>query len=192
MQVNAKAAILKNSDELLAGGMTVAGNPKGTVTLVEFFDYQCGHCKKMEPLINQLIKSNSNLRVVYKEFPIFGKSSELASKAALAAAMQGKYPQMQDALFSAHKRFNEALILETAKNVGLNVEQLKKDMNSDVVKNALSKNRTLAEQMNLMGTPAFVIVATSDGKLKANTQPELIPGGAPIDVLQQSIQKVAG
>lgn len=190
MQVNAKSAILQNADQLL-NATTVAGNPKGTVTLVEFFDYQCGHCQKMSPIVHELMKSDSNLRVVYKEFPIFGKTSELASKAALAAAKQGKYEQMQSALFNLNKRFDEATVMEAAKSVGLNLPQLKKDMSSQAIADALAQNRNLAEKMKLMGTPAFVVIATTDGKIKANSEPAFIPGGASIDVLQKLIKQVA-
>ena len=76
IQQQAKTGILENADQLFSGTLAVAGNPKGNVTLVEFFDYQCIHCKKMAPTIGELIKKDNNLRVIYKEFPIFGKSSE--------------------------------------------------------------------------------------------------------------------
>lgn len=104
MQKEAKSAILQHSNELLNENLSVAGNPKGNVTLVEFFDYQCGHCIKMKPIVNNLIKNDPNLRVVYREFPIFGKSSEMASRVALAAALQGKYLSVQEGLFGSSKK----------------------------------------------------------------------------------------
>ena len=107
IQQQAKTGILENADQLFSGTLAVAGNPKGNVTLVEFFDYQCIHCKKMAPVISELIKKDSNLRVIYKEFPIFGKGSEVASQVALAAAMQGKYQQMHDALLKLESRLDE-------------------------------------------------------------------------------------
>ena len=93
MQQQAQVAIKDNSKQLFTDSLTTMGNPKGDVTLVEFFDYQCVHCKKMSPLLNTLMKDKPNLRVIYKEFPIFGKNSEMAAKVALAAAMQGKYKE---------------------------------------------------------------------------------------------------
>lgn len=191
MQEQAQAAISQNADQLFTEKLAVAGNPKGNVTLVEFFDYQCVHCKKMNPVISELIKKDSNLRVIYKEFPIFGKSSELASKAALGAAMQGKYQQMHDALLSVDKRLNQALIMETAKSAGLNIEQLKKDMESKEVQEALRSNRELAEKMHLMGTPAFIVAATPDGQFKKESEPAFIPGAASLEALQALIQKAS-
>ena len=99
MQAQAKSAIQKSGAALASGNLTVAGNPKGDVTLVEFFDYQCGHCVSMSPIIHELIKANSNLRVVFKEFPIFGKESEQAARGAIVAAMQVKYMKFQNKLF---------------------------------------------------------------------------------------------
>lgn len=191
MQTNAKAAILTNADKLLAHSLTVSGNPKGNVTLIEFFDYQCGHCQHMKPVLSQLTKSDTNLRVVYKEFPIFGKSSELASKAALAAANQDKYMPMQAALFSLDKPITEQAIIEKAKQLGLNIEQFKKDMTSAVVAEALAQNRALAEKMSLMGTPAFIVVSTPDGKFNASHEPVLIPGAANLETLQAAVKKVS-
>lgn len=189
MQQQAQSAIQQNADKLLNGGLTVAGNPKGNVTLVEFFDYQCVHCKKMAPVVSDLIKQNPNLRVIYKEFPIFGKSSDTASRVAMAAAMQGKYMAMHEALIKQTGRLNEQLIMDSAKSAGLNVEKLKADMDSKAVTDALEATRQLAEQMHLMGTPAFVVLSTPDGKLKAGTTPAFIPGAASAEALQELVKK---
>lgn len=189
MQVQAQAAIQSNADKIFNDSLTVTGNPKGNVTLVEFFDYQCIHCKKMAPVISGLIKQNPNLRVIYKEFPIFGKSSELASRATLAAAMQGKYVALHDALLKQEGRLNDDLIMSAAKSAGLNVEKLKTDMNSKTVTDALEATRQLAEQLHLMGTPAFIIVSTPDGKVKQGDTPTFIPGAASEESLQEIIKK---
>ncbi len=189
MQEQAKAAISENAPQLFNEKVSVAGNPKGNVTLVEFFDYQCIHCKKMKPVIADLIAKDPNLRVIYKEFPIFGKSSELASQAALAAGMQGKYQEMHDALLSQDKRLNEDIIMQTAKSLGLDVAKLKKDMQSKEVTDTLDANRQLAEKMHLMGTPAFVVAATPDGQFKADSNPSFIPGASTAETLQSLITK---
>ena len=191
MQQQAQAAIKDNASQLFNDSMAVAGNPKGNVTLVEFFDYQCIHCKKMASVLSDLIKKDNNLRIVYKEFPIFGKSSELASRAALAASMQGKYQAMHDALLKQEKRLNEQLILSTAKSLGLNMAKLKTDMNSKAVTDALNANRELAEKLRLMGTPAFIVAATPAGKLKEGSTPSFIPGAASEEALQELIKKAA-
>lgn len=189
MQVQAQSAISGNADQLFHEKLSVAGNSKGDVTLVEFFDYQCIHCKKMNPVITALLKKDNNLRVVYREFPIFGKSSELASQAALAAAMQGKYVAMHDALLNVGKRLDEKTVMETAKSVGLDMNRLKKDMASKEVADALKANRELAEKMHLMGTPAFVVAATPAGEFKAGGDVTFIPGAASEEALQELIQK---
>ena len=189
MQVQAQAAIQANADRLFNDSLAVVGNPKGNVTLVEFFDYQCIHCKKMVPIISALIKQNANLRVVYKEFPIFGKSSELASKAALAAAMQGKYLAFHDTLFRQEGRLNEELIMKAAKEAGLDLNKLKTDMMSKTVSEALEATRELAEKLHLMGTPAFIVAATPNGKLKQGSTPNFIPGAASEAALQGLIKK---
>ncbi|KTC65561.1 27 kDa outer membrane protein [Legionella adelaidensis] len=189
MQEQAQGAIKESAAQLFNEKLGVAGNPTGNVTLVEFFDYQCIHCKKMQPIIDSLIEKDSNLRVIYKEFPIFGKTSEMASQVALAAAMQGKYKQMHEALLKVDKRLDENLIMETAKSVGLDMEKLKKDMESATVMDALEENRKLGEQLHLMGTPAFVIGSTPGGKFNSNSQPSFIPGAASQESLQELIEK---
>lgn len=191
VQQQAKAAISENASQLFNGKLTIAGNPKGNVTMVEFFDYQCIHCKKMAPVVGELIKKDNNLRVIYKEFPIFGESSELASKVAIAAAMQGKYMQMHEALLKLDKHLDEKLVLNTAKSVGLNMTKLQKDMNSQTVTDALAENRQLAEKMHLMGTPAFIIASTPAGQFGANSEPTFIPGAASVESLQDLIKKAS-
>lgn len=191
VQQQAKAAIFENAEQLFGGTLAVLGNPKGSVTMVEFFDYQCIHCKKMAPTIAALIKKDSNLRVIYKEFPIFGKSSELASQAALAAAMQGKYMQMHDALLNVDKRLDDKLVMATAKSIGLDMTKLQKDMESKEVANLLDANRQLAEKMHLMGTPAFIVASTPAGIFNAKSDPTFIPGAASEEALQDLIKKAS-
>ena len=190
-QTQAQSAIQAHGDALFKGQLAIAGNPKGDVTMVEFFDYQCIHCKKMKPITADLIAKNKNLRVIYKEFPIFGKKSEIASQAALAAAMQGKYQAMQDALLKLEKPLDEQLVMDTAKSVGLNMDQLKKDMASKAIQDELAANRTLAEQIHLMGTPAFVVASTPMGQLDTKSTPSFIPGGASEQALQDLINLAA-
>lgn len=189
MQEEAKKAIIENQDKLFTEKLAVVGNPNGNMTIVEFFDYQCIHCKKMQPVLDALIKKNKNLRVIYKEFPIFGKSSEIASRAALAAAMQGKYKEMHNALIDVEKRLDDEVVMQTAKSIGLNIEKLKKDMESDVINKALDENRQLAEKMHLMGTPAFILAKTSNGKLQKGSDPVFIPGAFSEENMQSLINE---
>lgn len=189
MQKEAKSAIAEHASELARGTLAVAGNPKGDVTLVEFFDYQCIHCKKMKPVVTELLQKNPKLRVIYKEFPIFGKESEMASKVAIAAAMQGKYLPLQEALFNADGHIDEQKIMEIAQHAGLNMTKLKTDMNSKTVTDMLSANRKLAESIHLMGTPAFIVLSTPNGEFKPGSETAFIPGAASAEALQALISK---
>lgn len=165
----------------------LAGNPNGKVTIVEFFDYQCAHCVDMGPVMETLIKSNPNVRVVYKEFPIRGPISEFAARAALAANKQGKYVQFNHALMTSTKQpLTEEIILELAKNNGLNVDQLKKDMKDSSIDAQLKANLKLGQDMHLFGTPAFVI-----GKTDASSSKDLnyIPGQMNLAQLEDVIKK---
>lgn len=192
-QQQAQTAILANVNQLFTDKLAQLGNPNGDITLVEFFDYQCVHCKKMAPVISALIKNNNNLRVVYKEFPIFGKSSESASRAALAAALQGKYQAMHELLINQDKPLNDQSIKDAAQKInGLNLTKFKKDMDSNEVSAALDANRQLAEKLHLMGTPAFIVAATPAGQFKEGSQPAFIPGAASEEALQELIKKASG
>jgi protein-disulfide isomerase len=190
MQKQATSFIEKNAKELLNEQVTVAGSKSPNVTIVEFFDYQCGHCQKMHPVMNELLKNNQNLKVVYREFPIFGKTSILASQAAIAAGMQGKYPQMQELLFTL-KKIDEKSILELAKKAGLNLTKFQADMKSKQVTDSLTNNRQLAENMKLFGTPVFIVMSTPNGQYNDKIQPVLIPGSTSLENLQQLVAKVA-
>jgi protein-disulfide isomerase len=189
MQKAAKSAIIEHSEKLLNEKLAVAGNPKGDVTVVEFFDYQCGHCKQMKPVLVDLLNKNKNVRIVYKEFPIFGKTSEFAAKASLAAGLQGKYLGLHDVLLQSEKPLDNNAVLAAAKELGLNITQLQKDMESKAIVDELADNRKLAEEMHLMGTPAFVVLATPAGVIKAGSEPEFVPGGLSYQALQALVDK---
>ena len=118
-------------------------------------------------------------------------ASKSKSKAALAAAMQGKYLEMHDALLKVDKHLNSKLVLATAKSIGLDMAKLQKDMDSKTVTDALDQNRQLAEKMHLMGTPAFIVAATPAGQFNAKTEPAFIPGAASMEALQDLIKKAA-
>lgn len=139
----------------------VGGNPNGKITIVEFFDYQCGHCVTMAPVISAIIKANPDVRVVYKELPIRGNMSQFASRAALAANKQGKYDSFSHALLTTDQPLTETSVLGIAKKVGLNVSQLKKDMADRSIYTQLNENMDLAQTLKLSGTPAFFIGKTN-------------------------------
>ena len=146
-----------------------------------------------------LIRSVPSGNTLTKDFAIeliknenLGKSSETASRAALAAGMQGKYMQMHNALLNTDKRLDDKIVMDIAKSVGLDVKKLKKDMDSKDVTDILDANRQLAEKLHLMGTPAFIVASTPEGKFKKGTEPSFVPGASTEEALQEMIKKAAG
>lgn len=153
-----KQGLAQNKDKLFNDPASpIAGNPKGDVTLVEFFDYQCGYCKAVQADVQKLIKEDGKLKFVFKEYPILGPASVVAAKAALAARAQGKYEPYHNALMAQRGQLDEATILKLATSVGLDTDRLKKDMDSAEIQQALGANLALAEQLGIRGTPGFVI-----------------------------------
>src|SRR6516162_6476321 len=130
----------------------VSGNPKGEVTLVEFFDYNCPYCRAMAQLLTQAETADPWLRIVYKEFPILGAGSVFAAKAALAADKQGKYVAFHRALYQLRGPVDEAKVLEVAANVGLEIQRMKADMQDAAIQGALEKNVKLAKKVRITGT----------------------------------------
>lgn len=135
----------------------VAGNPDGDITVVEFFDYNCGYCKRGLDDIVKLVDTDSKVRVVFKELPILSKGSEEASHIALAAKRQGKYWEMHRALLSAKGHVNEASALRIAEKLGLDMEKLKADMASDEVAAEVQESEDLAKKLGVNGTPHFLV-----------------------------------
>jgi protein-disulfide isomerase len=178
-------------DEQRKGGLTknataifhdktdfVAGNPNGKVTMVEFFDYNCGWCKKGFPEVLAMLEADKDLRFVLKEFPIFGDDSEYAAKAAIASIKQGKYWDLHVALFQHEGKIAKDSVDEIAAGLGLNMEQLKKDMDDPATAEILLRNRNLAQALAIGGTPAFII------------DDRLVPGYLPKDELASAVNDV--
>lgn len=154
----ARNAIAANRDALFNDANSVSiGNPKADVTIVEFFDYTCGYCQVMAPRLQKLVAADSNLRLVFKEFPIRSPVATFASKAAIAARKQGRYVEFHNALYAKGGVLTEASILEKAKSVGLDVNRLKKDMESPEVEAIIEANHSLGNALSIRGTPAFII-----------------------------------
>ena len=158
-EAQADKAILASSKEDLFNdpGAPVGGNPKGDVTVVEFFDYRCGVCKRIHPIVDELVKTDPNIRRVYKEWPILGPNSVLAARAAIASRKQGKYLDFHKVMMEANSSFELDAILQMAKSIGLDPARLQKDMESDDVDAIIRKNYALADKLKLNGTPSFVI-----------------------------------
>ncbi len=135
----------------------VMGNPDGDVTIVEFFDYQCGYCKSMLKPLLAFAAEDGNVRVVIKEFPILGPASVIAAQASLASAKQDKYDAFHQALMGLRGRLDEAAIFQTAVEVGIDVDQLRADMQSPAIQFQIDKTQQLAQVLGVRGTPAFII-----------------------------------
>ena len=137
----------------------VGGNPNGDVTIVEFFDYQCGYCKLVLPRIEKLLIDDSNLRFVFKEMPILGPNSVFAARAALAARKQGEkqYVAFHKVMMASRGSLIKASVFRFATDAGLDVERLKEDMKDDNINDMIRRNLKLADALSINGTPAFVI-----------------------------------
>jgi protein-disulfide isomerase len=135
----------------------VVGNKKGDVTLVEFFDYNCGYCKQAFRDVLKILEEDKKLRVVFKEFPILSESSHTAARYALAAGRQGKYMEFHTALMTQSGQMNEGRMETLGKELGLDVKKLKEDANSPIIRAEIEKNLALGRDVGIAGTPAFVI-----------------------------------
>lgn len=135
----------------------VGGNVTGDVTVVEFFDYRCAYCKRVATVLEQLQKDDPQVRIVYKDFPILGADSLSAAKAALASQAQGRHTEFHGALLGATDRLTKELVLRLANEVGLNIEKLVTDMDNSEHLAVITRNQTLAKDLGITGTPAFVI-----------------------------------
>jgi protein-disulfide isomerase len=133
------------------------GHPQGDVTIVEFFDYACPFCKAAEPRIEALLKQDKGVRLVVKEFPVLGPDSVVASRAALAAARQGRYAAFHQALLLHHGGLDEPAIFEVAHDVGLDVQRLKRDMADPAITAEIQANLKLAHDIHVPGTPTFIV-----------------------------------
>jgi len=153
-----KSLMASLSSDLQQDGYSfVAGNPEGDVTIVEFFDYRCGYCKRSFPDLMKTVEEDGNIRLVLKEFPILGDDSIEASRAAIASIAQGKYMEFHTALMATRGSLNKDRILNVASDVGLDVKQLEADMGALATEEIISKNYALARKLGVNGTPAFVI-----------------------------------
>ena len=127
------------------------------VTIVEFFDYRCGFCKKAHPVIKTLLAADPKIKFIYKEYPILGQVSHVATRAALAAHKQGKYLEFHNKIFSTAGRVTEQRIMQDAASIGLDINQLKKDMLDSDISEHVARNKDLARGLKISGTPTFII-----------------------------------
>ncbi len=161
-QVDAQKQVLVTERATIFNGATdaVAGNPNGDVTIVEFFDYNCGFCKRSLTDMQEILKQDNRLRIVLKDFPILGADSVEAARVAIAVKNQLKgerYWNFHVALMSSRGRVNGQRALEVAREQGANIDQVRREMESEAVRGAIEQNVVLGDRLGLTGTPAFVM-----------------------------------
>jgi protein-disulfide isomerase len=153
-----QVAIAAQAEEIYRSpGAPVAGNTQGDVTVVEFFDYNCGYCKRAFTDLAKVIEKDTKVKLVLKELPILSKGSEEAARVALAAKAQGKYWEVHRALLTMRGQANEQTALAAAEKAGLDMAKLKADMKGDAVTQEIARVRELAQSMGIQGTPHFLV-----------------------------------
>jgi protein-disulfide isomerase len=168
-----KDAIFSDPDHI------ILGNPKGDVTLVEMFDYNCGYCRQALPDMATLLAEDPNLKVVLKEFPILSKESiDAARVAVLVGKSDADYWTFHQALFSSRGQVTAETALAEAQSLGLDRASLEKNMNSAKVAETIEKSYTIAKALNITGTPTFII------------GDEIIPGAIGLDELRNRIKNM--
>jgi protein-disulfide isomerase len=181
-QVAQASALKENRQTLLnAPHSIVGGNPQGDVTLIEFFDYNCGYCKKALADVRALAKADPKLRLVIKDFPVLGPDSVEASQVSLAVKNQIDGEKLFDyhvRLLESRGRVNGERALAVAKEMGLDTARIQKDMQAPEIRAALQENVGLGDKLGLTGTPAFIV------------GDEVISGAVGVEPLKQVVASV--
>ena len=175
-----QAAVKDNAQAIFNSPRQVTvGNPQGDVTFVEFFDYNCGYCKRAMVDMMELMKHDPKLKVVLKEFPVLGPASVEVARVAVAVRMQDKtgkkYLDFHQKLLSGRGQVDKARAIAVAKEVGLDVARIEKDLGSDEVRLTLEESLKLAEKLGLNGTPSYVI------------GPHVVVGAVGLDQLKEKV-----
>ncbi len=178
-----QAAIKENAATLLGSAhQVVLGNPQGDVTMVEFFDYNCGYCKRALSDTLDLLKTDPKLRVVLKEFPVLGEGSTQAAQVAVAVRMQDatgkKYLEFHQKLLGGRGQADRVRALAVAKEVGLDMARLEKDVASDEAKATIEESMKLAEALGVNGTPSYVVGS------------DVVVGAVGLDALREKVSAV--
>ena len=183
MQEQAKNAISENASKILTGpNMLVLGNSSGTTILVEFLDFQCG---KMSETVDALIAQNKNLKVIVKELPILGENSNFAARIAMSANKQGKFAEVHKAFVSNNEPLTAERATTLAKEQGVDWSLIEKEMASAEVEKQLDSVFSIAQQLNIMGTPAFII---TDSTGKNN---KFFGGAVTQEAMQKTIDSIS-
>ena len=156
--VRVRQVIATHQEELLRDSASpVSGNLNGDVTVIEFFDYRCGYCKRVASAVTQLQKDEPGVRVVYKDYPILGEASVFGARAALAAWEQGKHQAFHEAMLASDNELTTEEVFAIALRVGLDVKKLEADLRAPEWQAAIDRNHALAKLLGISGTPGFVV-----------------------------------
>jgi protein-disulfide isomerase len=172
---SSRAAIAAVRDTMVDTADPIGGNPKGDVTIVEFFDTRCPYCRKLEPVMAQLLERDRGVRLVYKDMPILGPASVLGSKALLAAQKQGGYEKLRTAIMNAPSQTTKPIVQEATLRAGLDWKRLERDMDEPAIQARIDANLRLAHALGIEGTPALVIGG------------ELVPGAVELADLVKTV-----
>ncbi len=174
--VVAQRAIVNNQDRLYRDADDpVIGNPDGDVAVVEFSDYQCPYCKRAHLSVKAVLADDPKVKLIYKDLPILGEASRIASQAALASRKQGKHLELHNALMEHTGKLDRETIFQIAGSVGIDIARLQEDMDHPSIREAIERNSALAAELGVRGTPAFVI------------GDQFVPGAVDTDTLRQMI-----
>lgn len=148
-----EALVLRDPD------IPAAGNAGGDVTIVEYFDYQCPYCRKLEPELRQVVQDDGKVRLVWKDWPILGPISVVASRMALASKYQDKYDKAHDAMMGVNSKLTEPRIRELLSGAGIDIDRLDRDLasNAKSIEAILARNNDQAEAFGFKGTPSFIV-----------------------------------
>lgn len=148
-----EASVLRDPDN------PVLGNPDGDITIVEWFDFNCPYCRKLEPELRQVVHDDGKVRLVLKDWPILGPVSVVAARVALACKYQGKYEKAHDAMIGVSSKLTEPRIYELIAGAGVDVDRAKQDLvtNAKAIDGMLARNNETAEGLGFQGTPAFIV-----------------------------------
>jgi protein-disulfide isomerase len=163
------------------GHSWVGGNPEGDITIVEFMDYRCGYCRKAFPEVSELVSSDGNIRLIIKELPILGEDSVLASQFAIAtlqALGADAYEAVHDALMVYNGEVSEAGLRRLAEALDLDADAILAAIDSDAVTEVITANRALAGQLDISGTPSFVM------------HNQMLRGYVPLEGMQQMVADI--
>jgi protein-disulfide isomerase len=151
--------VLTESAVLRDPEIPAAGNADGDITIVEYFDYNCPYCRKVEPELRQVVQDDGKVRLVYKDWPVLGPVSTAAARLALATKYQDKYVAAHDALMGSASRLTEPRIRELLSNAGIDVDRAAKDLetNAKAIDAILARNNDQATAFGFKGTPSFII-----------------------------------